>query len=141
MLYLILFTLIAGAAVSFLFRFIFKRHIKKNGNVKKKSFTINAPAIFGTVNIILAIVFGVWYVSNPSAFSQSEPIDNKIVFILLSIFFTYFHVLALPLSVGSTVLTLFLKKSINKIRFIYYILTNAIASIILFTLNYLILNK
>ena len=141
MLYLILFTLIAGAIASFLLLFIFKRHIKKNGNVKEKSFTINAPAIFGTINIILAIIFGIWYVSNPSAFSQNEPVDNKVLFILLSIFFTYFHILSLPLSIGSTILTLFLKKNINKIRFLYYILTNVIAAIILFILNYLILNK
>jgi hypothetical protein len=47
----------------------------------------------------------------------------------------------LPLSIGSTILTLFLKKSISKIIFLYYILTNVIASIILFILNYLILNK
>jgi hypothetical protein len=141
MLYLILFTLISGVIASFLFFLIFKRHIRKNGNVKEKSFIVNAPKIFGTINIILAVVFGIWYVSNPSAFSQNEPVNNKIVFILLSIFFTYFYVLALPLSIGSSVLTLFLKKSISKIRFLYYILTNIIASIILFILNYMILNK
>jgi hypothetical protein len=49
--------------------------------------------------------------------------------------------LALPLSIGSTVLTLFLKKSISRIRFLYYIFTNVIASIVLFILIYLILNK
>lgn len=141
MLYLVLFTLISGVIASVLFLFIFKRHIKKNRSVKEKSFTINAPKIFGTINIILVAVFGIWYVLNPSAFSQNEPINNKLVFILLSIFFTYFHVLALPLSIGSTILTLFLKKSISKIIFLYYILTNVIASIILFILNYLILNK
>jgi hypothetical protein len=103
MLYLILFTFISWAVVSFLFVFIFKRHVKKNGNVKEKSFIVNVPKVFGTINIMLAIVFGIWYVSNPSAFSQNEPIDNKIVFILLSIFFTYFHVLALPISIGSTI--------------------------------------
>ena len=141
MLYLIIFTIISGAVASFLFLFIFKRHIKKNGNIKEKSFIINAPKIFGTINFILAVVFGTWYVLNPSAFSQNEPVNNTIVSILLSIFFTYFHVLALPLSIGSTVLTVFLKKSISKIRFLYYIFTNVIASVILFILNYLILNK
>ena len=141
MLFLISFTIISGAVASFLFILIFKRHIKKNGNVKRKSFIINAPKIFGTINFILMVVFGIWYVSNPSAFSQNEPVDNKIIFILLSVFFTYFYVLALPLSIGSTVLTLFLKKSISRIRFLYYIFTNVIASIVLFILIYLILNK
>ena len=141
MLYLIPFTLISGALVSLLFIFIFKRHIKKNGNVKEKSFTINTPKIFGTINIILAVIFGIWYISNPSSFSQNESVDSKIAFILLSIFFTYFYVLALPLSIGSITLTLFLKKSISKVRFLYYILTNSIASIILFTIIYLVLNK
>jgi hypothetical protein len=138
---LAIFAIITGAIASFLFIFILKRHIRKNGTVKEKSFIINVPKIFGTINIILAVVFGIWYIINHSAFSQNEQIGNMFVLVFLHIFFTYFHILALPLSIGSIVLTLFLKKYIKRIWFVYYILTNAIATTILFPLIYFILNK
>ena len=141
MVFLVLFTVFGGAIASLVFFFIYKRHIKKYGTVKEKSFTINAPKIFGTINIFLVLVFGLWFVINPSHFSQNETIDNKIVFILFSIFVMYFYVLALPLSIGSVSLTLLLKKHINKLIFLYGFFTNTIASIILFVLTYFILRK
>lgn len=141
MLYLIVFAIVTGAIASFIFFTIYKKHIKKYETIKEKSFLVNAPKIFGTINCIISLVFGIWYSMNPSAFSENQTIDSTVVYILMTIFFIYFHILALPLSIGSVTLTLLLKKNISKIRFLYYILTNIIASILLFVLTYLILNK
>jgi glycerol uptake facilitator-like aquaporin len=141
MVYLILFAIFGGTIASLVFLLIYKRHIKKYDTIKEKSFIINSPKIFGTINLILALVFGIWFIINPSVFSQNETIENKIVYILFSIFAMYFYVLALPLSIGSTVLTLFLKKNLSKLRFLYYTITNITASIILFGLTYFILRK
>jgi hypothetical protein len=140
MLHLITFTVVAGTIASLVFFFVYKRHIKKNGTLKEKSFTRNAPKIFGSINLILALFFSIWFIVNPSAFSQSEAIDNKMLLVLSHIFYTYFHIFALPLNIGSTTLAVLLKKHISKIKFAYYILTNVIASILLFILTYLILN-
>jgi hypothetical protein len=141
MVFLIPFTVITGAVASLAFFFIYKRHIRKHGMVKEKSFTINAPKIFGTANVILALAIGIWYIVDLTAFAQEGGIDNRIAFAALSIFYTYFHILALPISIGCTVLSVFIKKYISKLRFSYYMVTNVIASILLFVLTYLILNK
>jgi hypothetical protein len=140
MIHLITFTVVAGTIASFVFFFVYKRHIKKNGTLKEKSFTRNAPKIFGSINLILALFFGIWFIINPSAFSQSEAIDSKMLLILSHIFYTYFHIFALPFSIGSVTLTVLTKKYLGKMGFAYYMLTNVIASILLFILTYLILN-
>jgi hypothetical protein len=141
MVFLIPFTIFAGTIVSLVFLFVYKKHIKKHGTVMEKSFTANAPKIFGTVNVFLSLAIGIWYIANPSAFAQEGGIDNRIAFVVLSIFYTYFHVLALPISIGCTALSVLIKKYISKLWFLYCILTNIIASILLFVLTYLILNK
>ena len=140
MLYLISFTVVAGTIASLVFFFAYKRHIKKNGTLKEKSFTKNVPKIFGSINIVLVLLIGIWFIVSPSGFSQSEAVDNKMLLILSHIFYTYFHILALPLNIGSVTLTVLMKKHINNTRFMYYMLTNVIASICLFILTYLILN-
>lgn len=140
MLYLTSFAVITGTIASFAFFLVYKRSVKKMGNrLMKKSFIMKTPKIFGSINIFLAVFFGIWFIVNPSAFSQDTSIDNKVVFILLSIFYTYFYILALPLSIGSTTLTILLKKIVSKTRFLYCLLTNVVASILLFFLSYLIL--
>jgi hypothetical protein len=140
MLYLLIFTVITGSIASFAFFYVYKRHIRKNGVFKEKTSIKNIPKLFGTVNIMLALFFGIWFVINPSAFAHNEAIDSIIAIILLHILFTYFHVLALPLSIGSATLTILIKPFIKKKRFMYYMFTNVMASILLFILTYLILN-
>jgi uncharacterized membrane protein len=140
MLYLITFSVVAGSIASVVFFFVYKRHIKKNDTLKEKSFTKNAPKIFGSINFILALFIGIWLIINPLAFSQSETVDNQMLLILSHIFYTYFHIFALPLNIGSAALTVLLKKHISKTKFAYYMMTNVIASILLFILTYLILN-
>lgn len=142
MFYLILFTIIAGAIASLAFYFLYKRHINKNGLIKEKSFIMIAPKIFGSINTLLALFFGIWYVIDPTAFSQGETIDNKIVFVLVSILYIYFYIFALPLNIGSITLTTLLKKRINSGRYIYDIATNTLAAMLLFIfLSYLVLSK
>lgn len=141
MLYLISFTIVAGAIASLAFFLVYKRHIKKNEMFKEKSFIMNASKVFGSINIIIALFLGVWYAINPTAFSQDTTINNKIAFVLMSIFSVYFYIFALPLNIGAITLTVLLKKRISKTRYTYCIVTNAIAAILLFILSYLILSK
>jgi hypothetical protein len=144
MLFLVLFAVIGGSLASLIFFLIYKRHIKKNGTVKEKSFTLNAPKIFGTVNIILAIVFLVWYIIKPEAFSENATIENKIFYISFSIFAMYFYIFAMPLSIASAFSSIMLLKKnsyIGGIKFAYYVSTNIIAAIILFIISYLVFGK
>jgi hypothetical protein len=141
MVYLLIFTIISGAIVSFIFFLIYKRHIKKFGTIQEKSFTMNAPKIFGSINILLSLVFGLWFIVNPSMFSSDIQMPkNKIILILSHIFFTYFYVFASPLSIASSVLSIITKKTLRKTTFLYTIIVNIIASILLFLLTFLILN-
>jgi hypothetical protein len=141
MLYLSLFAVILGALFSGLFLFILKRHKKKNEDVKKRSFIINAPVIFGTINIIIILVIGIWYILNPGIFSKNVQIKNQFLLILSHIFYTYFYILAMPLSIGSVVLSLFLKENIAKKRYFYGIIANSVSIIAFFTLSLIILKR
>jgi hypothetical protein len=138
-----LYITITGVIIGSIFFLVYKRHLKKNNVVKEKSFTLNAPKIFGTINIIIAFVFLVWYILDPEAFSASVVIENKFLFILSSIFFMYFYILAIPLSIASAFSSIILKKNeyISGIKFAYYISTNVIAAIILFIISYLVSGK
>jgi hypothetical protein len=144
MLYLIVFTILAGLIASLVFFLIYKRHVKKYGAVKEKSFTLNAPEIFGSINIILAVVFLVWYIVNPDAFSADTTIENKILYILFSIFAAYFYIFAMPLSIASVFSSIALLKKngyISGTKFVYCVLTNIIATSILFIISYLVLSQ
>jgi Ca2+/Na+ antiporter len=100
MLYVLLFTLISGTIASLLFFLIYKRHLKQNGTIQEKSFVMNAPKIFGSINILLGIILGIYFIINPSAFSSDVAMpSNKIILLLSHIFFSYFYFFALPLSI------------------------------------------
>jgi hypothetical protein len=90
---------------------------------------------------LLGIIFGIWFIANPSAFSADiQMSENKIILVLSHIFFTYFYVFALPLSIASSVLSIITRKALRKTTFLYSIMTNVISSIVLFLLTFFILN-
>jgi hypothetical protein len=140
---MIQFTIIAGIIVSYVFYFIYKRHIHKNGIIKEESFMISAPKIFGSINIILLLIFVLWRIVTISAFTEIEIIDTKviifsIIYWVLTYLYSFYPILALPLSIGFVVLSLLIRKNLNKLRFIYCFISNLIASIMLFIIIYLV---
>jgi hypothetical protein len=140
---MIQFTVIAGIIASYVFYFIYKRHINKNGIIKEGSLIINAPKIFGSINIILSLIFVIWRIVTISAFTKIEIIDTKvIIFSIISLVLRYLYlfypILALPLSIGFVILSLLIRKNLNKLRFMYCFISNVIASIMLFIIMYLV---
>lgn len=93
MLYIIGYYLTSGVVFYFIFRYL-----------NKKTNRINAkkiPFVFGYINLFLGAIFLGMYFMNPSAFSPDVVIDNRVLYLLMAIFSTYFYMIAPGISTGN----------------------------------------
>ena len=85
-----------------------------------------------------AAAFELIYILNPASFSSEQTISSPIAYVLLTIFSTYFYVVALPLSIGCTGISVVLYKNqyISSKRCAVSTITNSIGAVLLAVLIY-----
>jgi hypothetical protein len=128
-----IFAIVTGAVLSLIFIFLDKKTVRKEKTTNNKSFLIYVPVIFGTVNVILSVIFLISLIFFPDVFSKNITFENKNINFLYNIFSMYFYVLASPVSVCMVTLTIILKKNrnISGMKFLYCIITNITGAIVL----------
>lgn len=133
MLYMILFTIIGGGVASILARLLYKKF--RGGN--KIHYV---PYIFGVINLLLSSLFMIWFIVNPDAFSSDAVIESQVVYVLFTIFATYFYICALPISIGCITLSYYMirNKEISESKFYLSVCLNGFSIILLFVITYLV---
>ena len=77
------------------------------------------PLILGIINFISLMVFSVWFLLEPSSFSNDKEVIWNIWMILFTIYTFYFYIFAVPTSFGMYLVSKYCsKKSKNKLYFI-----------------------
>lgn len=103
---------VLGGGTAFGLLYLIYRNKVKKGTIEKDKFLHNAPLIIGIINFVLAASFLLAYILNPTSFSSEQTIVSPVLYVLFTIFSTYFYVVAMPLSIGSAgISTLLYKKS------------------------------
>lgn len=89
MLFISLYTIISVAVLYFPYLLISK---------KWNRFKITKPFTITLINFILTLLFFVMFITNPQSFSSDAEIGNKLLYVIFTIFVTYFYCLIIPIS-------------------------------------------
>lgn len=137
MIFIIGYCILGGVIAFGLLYWMYQRKVKRN-SLTNKSFLCVAPPIIGAINCILAGTFMVLYILNPASFSSEQNIISPVAYVLFTIFSIYFYILALPLSIGCTGISvvLYKKQHISIKKHVLITVTNCIGAILLAILTY-----
>lgn len=67
---------------------------------------IRKPFVLTVVNFLITVVILGLFLLNPEAFSEEAAIEPGVIYILFSIFATYFYLIIIPLAGIQTIITL-----------------------------------
>jgi len=140
MAFLVGYGIAGGAVVLGIYYWLYKRTQKKSSMVKPSAFVVRAPLIFGWINAVLGVVFLVYYLIAPAAFSEDTSLFSSFGLVLMTIFSSYFYFLAMPISIGSIGIAVVKKKQavISAKRFWLLLGLNVVGTLAIAVLSYLL---